>query len=86
MGGLPQVVKGPLRNGLEVDMGTPFDMFDVRSHTENPDMSPDVQHNRRWLRAMMERYGWKNLPEEWWHFTLRDEPYPQMFFDVPVRH
>ena len=80
-----QVVKGPLRNGGEVDMGTPFDMFDVRSHTENPDMSPDVRHNRLWLRALMDQHGWNNLPEEWWHFTLRDEPYPKQFFDVPVR-
>ena len=78
-------VRGPLGNGLEVDMGTPFDMFDAQSHTENADQSPDVQHNRRWLRALMERNGWRNLPEEWWHFTLKNEPYPQQYFDIPVR-
>ena len=40
---------------------------------------------RRWLRALMERHGWRNLPEEWWHFTLRNEPYPDRYFDLPVR-
>ena len=80
-----QQVRGPLANGIEVDMGTPFDMFDSHSHTENADQSPDVQHNRRWLRAVMERHGWRNGAEEWWHFTLRNEPYPQQYFDHPVR-
>ena len=37
------------------------------------------------LRALMERHGWKNLPEEWWHYTLVNEPYPDQYFDVPVR-
>lgn len=80
-----QVLFGPLADGAEVDMGTPFDLFDAHSHTEDADQSPDVQRNRRWLRALMERHGWRNLPEEWWHFTLRNEPYPDRYFDLPVR-
>lgn len=80
-----QVLRGPLAEGQEVDMGTPFDRFDVDSHTDNADQPPDVQFNRHWLRTLMEQHGWRNLPEEWWHFTLRDEPYPQQYFDVPVR-
>lgn len=71
--------------GQEVDMGTPFDLFDERSHTDAASVSPAAQHNRRWLRAVMERHGWRNLPEEWWHFTLRDEPFPDRYFDDPVR-
>ena len=39
----------------------------------------------RALRTLMERHGWKNLPEEWWHYTLVNEPYPDQYFDVPVR-
>ena len=78
-------VRGPLADGIEVDMGTPFDMFDEQSHTDNAKQSPDVQHNRRWLRTLMQRNGWKNLPEEWWHYTLIAEPYPDQYFDVPVR-
>ena len=78
-------VHGPLADGVEVDMGTPFDLFDEQSHTDNPQQSPDVQHNRRWLRALMQRHGWKNLPEEWWHYTQVGEPYPEQYFDMPVK-
>ncbi len=74
----------PLANG-ELDMGSAFDFFGVRSHTENPDVPWAVRHNRLWLRALMERHGFGNLPEEWWHFTLRDEPHPARYFDFPVR-
>ena len=80
-----QYVRGPLADGIEVDMGTPFDLFDEQSHTENTRQSPDVKHNRLWLRAVMQQHGWKNLPEEWWHYTLVNEPYPNQYFDVPVR-
>ncbi len=80
-----QVVFGPLADGQEVDMGTPFDMFDELSHTDNPDLSPDVRRNRQWLRSVMHSHGWRNLPEEWWHYTLVNEPYPQRYFAHPVR-
>ena len=43
------------------------------------------RHSSTHLRALMERHGWRNLPEEWWHFTLRNEPYPDRYFDLPVR-
>ncbi|MDR0216356.1 MAG: M15 family metallopeptidase [Comamonas sp.] len=78
-------VRGPLADGIDVDMGTPFDMFDEQSHTEDASQSPDVQHNRLWLRALMQSHGWKNLPEEWWHYTLVSEPYPDQYFNQPVR-
>ena len=80
-----KVVRGRLTDGQEVDMGSPFDLFDVRSHTDNPDLSPDVQHNRRWLRALLGQTGFRNLPEEWWHYTLNPEPHPDRYFDFAVR-
>jgi D-alanyl-D-alanine dipeptidase len=79
-----KVVRGPLADGEEVDMGSPFDMFDARSHTDNAEMSPDVQHNRRWLRALLAQHGFRNLPEEWWHYTLADEPFADQYFDFAV--
>ena len=79
------VLEGELGVDAEVDMGSPFDLFDPRSHTANPDMPAHVRQNRAWFAALMDRHGFNNLPEEWWHYTLRDEPYPQTFFDFPVK-
>ena len=80
-----RVLHGPITVGAEADMGSPFDLFDPLSHTANPDMSAHVRHNRAWFAALMDRHGFNNLPEEWWHYTLRDEPHPQTFFDFPVK-
>ncbi|MDX5364317.1 MAG: M15 family metallopeptidase [Pseudazoarcus pumilus] len=79
------MLQGALVDGAEVDMGSPFDLFDPLSHTANPGMPAHVRHNRAWFAALMDRHGFNNLPEEWWHYTLRDEPYPQTFFDFPVK-
>ena len=78
-------VRGPLAEGEEVDMGTPFDWFGTQSHTDNTTLAPDVQHNRRWLRTLLQRHGFQNLPEEWWHYTLSNEPYADRYFNFPVR-
>ncbi len=68
-----------------LDMGTPFDFFDPLSHTESPDITPDQLANRLWLRAAMEAEGFRNYASEWWHYTLRDEPYPDTYFDLEIR-
>lgn len=41
--------------------------------------------NRMILRAAMVKHGFKPIAEEWWHFTLKNEPYPDTYFDHPVR-
>jgi D-alanyl-D-alanine dipeptidase len=33
----------------------------------------------------MQLHGFKPYPYEWWHFTLADEPYPDTYFDFPVK-
>lgn len=68
-----------------VDMGTPFDFFGERAHTESPAVGPLQQRNRRRLRDTMERAGFLNFAKEWWHYTLRNEPYPETYGDQPVR-
>ncbi|MEV4436506.1 M15 family metallopeptidase [Streptomyces sp. NPDC049555] len=68
-----------------VDMGTGFDCFDTLAHTLDPRVTGVQRANRLLLKTAMERAGFVNLPEEWWHFTLRGEPYPQTYFDFPVR-
>lgn len=72
-------------DGAELDMGTPFDLFDEASATDSPRVSATARAHRRRLRAAMIRAGFTPYPQEWWHFTLAREPFPQTAFDRPVR-
>ena len=69
----------------EFDMGTPFDYFDPRSHTQHEDISEKAKENRQFLKKIMEDEGFENYPYEWWHYTLKDEPFPETYFDFPVK-
>lgn len=71
-------------NGRELDMGTPFDFFGPESWPEYTDFPPQVRANRALLRAVMLGHGFKPYEAEWWHFTLREEPYPETYFDFTV--
>jgi D-alanyl-D-alanine dipeptidase len=71
--------------GEPLDMGTPFDLFDPRSNTDSPEVGPAERARRHLLRDAMARRGFRPYPLEWWHFTLAAEPYPDSYFDVPVR-
>lgn len=72
----------------EVDMGAPFDYFGELSHPDypvggKPGMTPITEEQyrmRQYLRKVMLDNGFKPLESEWWHFTLKDEPYPDTFF------
>ena len=72
------------RDGLPLDMGTPFDFFDELSHTENPAITPEAMANRMLLRDIMTAAGFRNYVNEWWHYTLVNEPYPDTYFNIPV--
>lgn len=67
-----------------IDMGTGYDCFSLRSHTMNPGLSAQQRANRLLLKQLMESNGFMNLPEEWWHYTLSEEPYPDVYFDFPI--
>jgi D-alanyl-D-alanine dipeptidase len=41
--------------------------------------------NRMILRQAMLRHGFKPFDTEWWHFTLKDEPFPDTYFTFPVK-
>ena len=72
-------------SGEELDMGGEFDFFGERSHSDyTDDLTPEAVENRRILREAMTSHGFLSLPEEWWHYTLADEPYPETYFDFPV--
>jgi D-alanyl-D-alanine dipeptidase len=81
----------------EVDMGGTFDWFGLESHPDfggNPNtgkyipndrITEEQFHNRMILREAMLRHGFKPIGEEWWHFTLKDEPFPNTYFTFPVK-
>lgn len=67
-----------------LDMGTGFDCFHELSHPGNPRVGLTQRINRLLLKTLMDKHGFAGYDKEWWHFTLRDEPYPDTFFDFPV--
>ncbi len=68
----------------EADMGGTFDFFGELSHPDYKDITEEQYANRMILREAMLRHGFKPLDEEWWHFTLENEPYPDTYFTFPV--
>jgi D-alanyl-D-alanine dipeptidase len=69
---------------VELDMGTPWDFFGPRSWPSSREVTPQQRANRMLLQALMIKHGFRPLAEEWWHFTLEDEPYPDTYFDFVV--
>ena len=72
-------------DGHELDMGTPFDFFSPRSWPAAANVSAEAKANRALLAAAMRRHGFRPYDKEWWHFTLSHEPFPDTYFDFPVR-
>ena len=68
----------------EVDMGGTFDWFGEESHPDYRGITEEQYANRMLLRDAMVRHGFKTLDSEWWHFTLKDEPFPDTYFTFPV--
>lgn len=63
-----------------IDMGTGYDCMDPRSHPANTNISIVAYQHRMMLRKLMQKYGFKAYSKEWWHFTLKHEPYPRTYF------
>jgi len=78
-------------SGKEVDMGGHFDYFGQPSHPDftgkyvGGNVTQQCYENRMLLRKVMLKHHFKPYASEWWHFTLKDEPYPQTYFDFPVK-
>ena len=70
--------------GREVDMGSPFDLFSEVSHPDYMGVTEEQYQNRMLLQSVMVRNGFVPIDCEWWHFTLRNEPFPETYFDFPV--
>lgn len=74
-----------LGDAAELDMGTSFDLFSPRSWPSDASIELAARRNRRVLADVMQRHGFASYDKEWWHFTLRGEPFPTRAFDFPVR-
>lgn len=73
-----------IKTGKDLDMGSGFDFFDEISQTESPLITVEQQKNRNLLKDLMESKGFKNFSQEWWHFSFKEEPFPDQSFDFDI--
>lgn len=72
------------KDGSFVDMGGTFDLFSEISHPDYKKLTKEQKKNRKVLHDAMVKAGFNGIDSEWWHFTLRNEPYPDTYFDFDV--
>jgi len=70
--------------GQPLDMGSPFDFFGQQSWVNYEGITEAQKKNRQLLQAIMLKHNFRNYSKEWWHFTLRGEPFPKTYFDFEV--
>ncbi|MEU5691688.1 D-Ala-D-Ala dipeptidase VanX [Actinosynnema sp. NPDC020468] len=73
-----------LTTGELVPMGGGHDLMDPISHHGATGVTRVEAGNREHLLAIMEACGFTRYDQEWWHYALRDEPFPDTYFDFPV--
>jgi D-alanyl-D-alanine dipeptidase len=71
--------------GKILDMGSSYDYFDKQSWVNYKNISEKQKMNRQLLQTIMLKHGFRNYEQEWWHFTLRGEPFPNTYFDFVVK-
>ena len=69
----------------ELDMGSGFDFFSPKSWPSNSSMTASQRAHRMLLQVLMNNYGFERYEQEWWHFTLRNEPFPDKYFSFPIQ-
>ena len=77
----------PYNNDNTIDCGTSFDLMDPASWSDNNifNFTEEQKKNRKFIKDIMESEGFKILKEEWWHFTLKNEPFPNEYFDFEIQ-
>jgi len=73
-----------IKTGKELNMGSPYDFFGTESWVKYEEISKKQKANRQLLQSVMIKHGFINYPKEWWHFTLKEEPFPNTYFDFVV--
>lgn len=71
-------------NGRELDMGGPYDFFGSISAHDTGLINKEQRQNREFLKSLMVKHGFKPYSKEWWHYSLRQEPFPDTYFDFVV--
>ena len=71
--------------GKPLNMGSAYDFFGEASWVDYQNITDRQKVNRELLQTIMLKYGFRNYPKEWWHFTLRWEPFPDSYFDFPIK-
>lgn len=73
-----------LDTGERAVMGGDHDLMDSISHHGAEGVTQVEAQNRQCLRSIMEASGFTSYDYEWWHYMLKDEPYPDTYFDFPI--
>lgn len=73
-----------LATGELAPMGGDYDLMDAVSHHGAPGITEAEAANRGQLRSIMKASGFGSYAREWWHYTLKNEPYPTTYFDFPI--
>ncbi len=73
-----------LTTGRILNMGGEYDLFDEKSHTDYQYITKNQRALRLLLKRRMEKEGFKSYEKEWWHFTLKNEPFPKTYFNFPI--
>ncbi len=74
-----------LKTGKELDMGSPYDLFNKISHHNAKGLTKIQKMNRKILKDGMRKFGFKSYAKEWWHYTVQNEPFPSTYFNFIVR-
>lgn len=74
-----------MKTQKDIDVGGTFDYFGELSWSDyTKTLTVEQINNRKLLKELMIKHGFVPLKEEWWHFTLKNEPYPDTYFEFPV--
>jgi zinc D-Ala-D-Ala dipeptidase len=73
-----------LKTKKELDMGSLYDYFGIKSHPLYKKITQKQQQNRMLLRTIMIQHNFIPYNNEWWHFTLKKEPFPETYFNFPI--
>ncbi len=70
--------------GEPLDMGSPYDFFGEASWVDFKEITETQKKNRQLLQSVMLKHNFRNYSKEWWHFTLRWEPFSETYFDFEI--